>query len=196
MSVALCRARLPLMTRSPWFSWRLGRTCASYTEAAGLLDLKEQRIVAAAALEQHQIDTHADTADTDDLTDHIDKREAVEQKPPVLLQRQAVLGEELVDQVGLLVVIDGDANRGILVDPGPPVDHAGELGERALARANLRLLLDVGRHTTTVGWFEVLDQVIDRDAVVPDVQLRRVDISAHAVAVGRGGGHYRRLGGA
>ena len=159
-----------------------------------LLDLEEQRVVAAAALEQHQIDPHADTADADDLADHIDQREPVEQTPEVLLQGQAIPGEELVDEVGLLFVIDGDANRRILVDPRPAVDHAGELAEGALARADLRLLLDVGRQGAAVRRFEVLDQVIDGDAVVPDVQLGRIGISPHALAVGRRRRHHRGLG--
>ena len=86
----------------------------------GLLDLQEQRVGAAAALEQHQVDLHPHAAYPHDLADHIDLGEPVEQAPPVLLEGQPVPGEEVVDQVGLFVVADRDADRGILGYPGRP----------------------------------------------------------------------------
>ena len=146
----------------------------------GLLDLQEQRIGAAAALEQHQVDPHADAADPDHLADHVDLGEPVEQAPPVLLQGQPVLGEQLVDEVGLLVVADRDPDRRFLGDPRSPVRHRGELGERAAAGAALALLLDVDRDPPAVGRLEVVDQAVDVHAVVPDVQLGHRRVAAHA----------------
>src|SRR5215469_9182434 len=41
MSVALCTSRLPLITRSPWVSWRLGSVKASYTDGPACLTCKK-----------------------------------------------------------------------------------------------------------------------------------------------------------
>lgn len=71
---------------------------------------------------------------------------------PILLQGHPVAGQELVGQRVLLVVADGDADGWGLVDPGPAVDHRGELGERAAVGAALGLFLDVDRQLPTVRW--------------------------------------------
>ena len=102
MSVALCTSRLPLITLAPWLSWRLGPGVGFVHRRARLLDLEEQRIGAAAALEQHQVDPHPDAADPDHLADHVDLGEPVEQAPPVLLQGQPILGQKVIDEVKLL----------------------------------------------------------------------------------------------
>ena len=83
----------------------------------GLLDLQEQRVAAAAALEEDQIYAHADAGHPDHLADHVNRREAVEQEAPILLQGHPVAGEELVGQ-RVLLVVDGNAGGSVLVDPG------------------------------------------------------------------------------
>ena len=72
MSVALWMNRLPLITRRPWLAWRLGRVWASYTDGPACLTCRNSGIGAGAALEQHQVDPHADAADADDLADDVD----------------------------------------------------------------------------------------------------------------------------
>jgi hypothetical protein len=151
---------------------------------SSLLDLQEQWIGAGTALQQHQVDLHAHAAHPHDLADHVDRGEPVEQGPPVLLQGYPVLGQEVVDQVVLLVVADRDADGRVLGDPGAPVRHRGELGEGSPARAALALLLDVNRDPPAVGWLEVADQVVDVRAVVPDVELGHCRVPAHAPGIG------------
>src|SRR6185437_1981804 len=138
---------------------------------SSLLDLQEQWVDPGSALQQHQVDLHAHAAYAHDLADHVDRGEPVEQAPPVLLQGNPVLGQEVVDQVVLLIVADRDADGRVLGDPGAPVRHRGELGERSPARAALALLLDVNRGPPAVSRLEVADQVVDVRAVVPDVEF-------------------------
>ncbi len=165
---------------------------------SGLLDLKEQRVGAGAALKQHQVDLHPHAAHPDHLTHHVDHREPVEQALPVLLKRQPVLGQEALDDVRLLVVADRDADRRVLGDAGAPVHQGGELGERPAAGATVPFSLDIDGDQAAVGWLKVADQAVDAHAVVPDVELWHRPVPAHAPAIGlhgrgyRGAGHCRR----
>ena len=164
----------------------------------GLLDLKEQRVGAGAALEQHQVDLHPHTAHPDHLPHHVHHREPVEQAPPVLLEGQPVLRQQVIGQVILLVVADRDADRRVGGDPRAPVTHRGQLGEGAAAGAAPALLLDVDGDLAPVGRLEVADQAVDVHAVVPDVQLGHRPVTADAAAVSphacrdRGVGALRR----
>src|ERR1700722_3737106 len=74
-----------------------------------LLDLQEQWVGATAALKERQVHPHTDAAYPHDLADGIDLGEPVEQNPAVLLKGQPVLGQEVIDQVGLLLITDRDA---------------------------------------------------------------------------------------
>jgi len=85
-----------------------------------LFHLKEEGVRACSALEEHQVHPHADAADTHNLPDGVDLGEAVEEVAPVLLEGQAVLGEEVVDELILLVVVDRHADRGSSVMRGLP----------------------------------------------------------------------------
>src|ERR1019366_3911915 len=151
-------------------------------------------IGAGAPLEQHQIDLHPDAAHPDHRTDHVYRGEPIEQAPPVLLEGQPVLGEQVVDEVILFVVVDGDADRGLLGDPGPPVRHGRQLGEGPATGTALLLLLDVDRDPAAVGRLEIVDPAVDVHAVVPDVELRRSRVPAHAAAIGVNGGSHRGVG--
>ena len=77
-----------------------------------------------------------------------------------------------------------------LVDPGPAVDHRGELGEGAAVGAALGLLLDVDRQLPPVGRREVFDQAIDVSPVVPEVELLHPRVAGHPVPVGLPGGDH------
>ena len=135
---------------------------------SGLLDLQEQRVAAAAALEEDQIYAHADAGHPHHLADHVNRREAVEQEAPIVPQGHPLASEELVGQRVLLVVVDGNAGGWVLVDPWPAVDHRGELGERAEVSTAPRLLLDVHRDPPVVGRCEVADQAVNMRAVAPE----------------------------
>jgi hypothetical protein len=159
-----------------------------------LLGLEEQWVSTAAALQEHQVDPHAHAAYSDDLANHIDGGKPVEQAPPVLLEGQPVPGQEVIDDVGLLVVAERDADRGLLGDPGTPVRHRRQPGERSAAGAGLPLLLDVDRDAPAVGRLEIADQVVGVNAVVPDVELGHHHVPAHAGAIGLDAGRYRGNG--
>ena len=88
---------------------------------SGLLALQEQGIGPGASGEEHQVDDHAHAAHPDHLADHVDGSEAVEERPAVLLERGPVAPEKVVDDVALLVVVDGDPQRGLGGDAGPAV---------------------------------------------------------------------------
>ncbi len=160
----------------------------------GLLDLKEQRVGAGAALEQHQVDLHPHAAHPHHLPHHVDHGEPVEQAPPVLLESQPVLGEEVIGEVILFVVADRDPDRRIGGYPRAPVRHRGELGERATVGAALPLFLDVDGHPAAVGRLEVADQAVDVHAVVPDVELGHGAVAADPAAVCLQAGGDRGVG--
>ena len=160
----------------------------------GLLDLQKQGIRAGAALEQHQIDPHPDAAHADDLADDVDHREVIQEAPPVLRQGQPVLGQQVVDQIGLMIIVDRDPDRRVLGDPRPAVGHRGQLGEGSAVGPPLALLLDVDRDRSPVGRLEVPEQAVDMHAVVPDVDLRHRSVLAHPPPVGVDGGGHRGIG--
>jgi hypothetical protein len=137
----------------------------------------------APALQENQVDLHPDAADADHFADHVDRHEPIEEVPVILAQGQAVLGEKSVDHLVLFVVADRDPDRRILGYPRPPVGHRRQLGERPATGASIALPLDVDRHLPAVGGFEIVDQVVGWDAVVPDVELRHCCVPAHAPAV-------------
>ena len=114
----------------------------------GLFDLQEQRVGPGAALHEHQVDLHPHAADPNDLAHDVGLGEPVEQGPPVLLEGQPVLGQEVVDQVVLLLVADGDPDRRLLGYPRPSVAMVVSLANAPrLVRRSL-LLLDVDRDPT------------------------------------------------
>ena len=86
----------------------------------GLLALQEEWVDAAATLQQHEVDAHADAPDSDHLADHVGLGEPVEQVAAVVLERAPVAGQQLVDEGGLLVVVDRDADRRSSVMRGRP----------------------------------------------------------------------------
>ncbi len=156
-----------------------------------LLALQEERVVAAAPLEEHEVDAHADAADADHLADHVGLGVPVEEVAPVLLQRRPVAAEQLVDEVGLLVVVDGRPHRRVLGDPGAAVGHLGQLGVGAAVGALGPLGLDVDGHPSPVGRLEVAEQAVDVGPVVPDVELGHPGVAPHPAPVR----HDRRLDG-
>ena len=71
------------------------------------MTLEEERVGAAAPLEEDQVDAHAHAAHAHHLADHVGLGEPVEEMATVLLQGQPVPAQQLVDEVGLLLVVDG-----------------------------------------------------------------------------------------
>ncbi len=106
------------MTRSPWCVVRARVGVGLVDGGAGLLALEEQRVGPGPPGEEDQVHHHADAAHTDHLTDDVDRCEAVEQGPAVLLERLAVGAEEVLDDVALLGVVDGDPQRRLRGDAG------------------------------------------------------------------------------
>ena len=102
----------------------------------------------------------------------------------VLLERQAVFAEEPLDDVALLIVVEGDAQRGLRCDACPPTPLGRQLLERAAARPCLLLLLELHLHLAAVGWFEVVDELVEARALVPDVEERQRGVVPHPVAIG------------
>ena len=89
----------------------------------GLLDLEEERVVVAGALEQRHVRPEADAADADDLQRRIDDPVAIEQDAAILLEtlpvsRSGVVGEPERELLGM------DDHRGPVDDPTLP---SGEL---------------------------------------------------------------------
>ena len=111
-------------------------------------------------------------------------REAVEQPAAVLLERQAVFAEQALDDVALFVVVERDAERGMRGDARPARPRRRELGERAPARPRLLALLELDLHLAAVGRFEVVDELVEARALVPDVEERQGGVVPHPVAVG------------
>ena len=137
-----------------------------------------------APFEQDEVHHHADAADPDHLADDVHRGEAVEQPAAVLLEREAVLREQAFDDVALLVVVEGHAQRRLRGDACPPAPLGGQLLEGAAARPRLLLLLELHLHLAAVGRFEVVDELVEARALVPDVEQRQRGVVPHAVAVG------------
>ena len=106
------------------------------------LDLQEQRILLVAALEQDDERSGADAADPDHLAGHVDDLEALQKRPPVILQGVAVRAELLVDDTLELIDRRTDArgehaqrydDRRLIDDPVAAVDLLGELRQRLQA---------------------------------------------------------------
>src|SRR5436305_1247179 len=161
-----------------------------------LLDLQEQGVGPGTTLEEHQVDHHSDAADPHDLANDVDRCESIEQAPSVFLQCQSVLGKELVDEIVLLIVADGDADRRILGNTWTPVSHRRELFERSTARAAAALLVDVDRHPSTICRLEVADPAVEVHTVVPDVQLGHRRVATHTLVIGLDASGDCRIGSA
>ncbi len=151
---------------------------------ARLLALQEERVPGGASFEEDEVHHHADAADPDHLPDDVHRGEAVEQAATVLLERQSVFTEEPLDDVALLIVVEGDAQRGLRCDACPPTPLDRQLLERAAARPCLLLLLELHLHLAAVGWFEVVDELVEARALVPDVEERQRGVEPHPVAIG------------
>ena len=163
----------------------------------GLLALQEERVGTRTTREEHQVHDHADTAHPHDLADHVHGGEAVEQGAAILLEREPVPGQQVVHDVLLLAVVDGDAERGLGGDARPSACHRGQLGERPAAGPPLLAPLDPHLHLAPVGRLEGVDEVLCLHAVVPDVDLGHGGVAAHPSPVGVDGRRDRsvRLGG-
>ncbi len=110
---------------------------------SGLLELQEEWVGPGASREEHEVDDHADAAHPHHLADHVHRGEAVEERAAVLLEGEPVSTEQVVDDVLLLLVVDGDAQRGLCGDAGPATRHRGQLGEGAAAGPLRLALLDL-----------------------------------------------------
>ena len=86
MSLVDCSRRWPVTMRSPWEGYGLGFEEPFEDGGLGLLDLEEERIVVAGALEQRHVRTEADAADADDLQRRIDDPVAIEQDAAIFLE--------------------------------------------------------------------------------------------------------------
>ncbi len=150
----------------------------------GLLALQEERVPGRAPFEEDEVHHHADAADPDHLADDVHRGEAVEEPAAVLLEREAVLPEEPFHDVALLVVVEGHAQRGLRRDAGPPAPLGGQLLEGAAARPRLLLLLELHLHLAAVGRFEVVDELVEARAFVPDVEKGQGGVVPHPVAIG------------
>ena len=170
MSVALWTIRLPAMTRAPWLSCGARVRVLLVDRRAGLLELQEERVATGAALEQREVHHHPDAADPDHLAHDVDGDEAVEEVPAIILERQPVVGDQVVDDVALFVVVERHAQRRLGDDARPSAPLRGQLGERPAARPFLLALLELDLHLAPVGGFEVVDEAVEARAVVPDVE--------------------------
>ena len=108
------------------------------------LHLKEQRVPLVAALEQGDVRTGADAADTDDLPRGIHELEALEESTEIVPQCLAVRAELLVEYLLDLVGRDAEAlgglaqrddDRWLAHNSVPAVDLLRELRERLQAVA-------------------------------------------------------------
>ena len=97
-----------------------------------LLQLQEQHVVGAAALEQGDVGAQPDAADPDHLVGDVDHRVAAEYPPPVRGQGAEVLVESLGDRVRLGVADPGDQRR-VFHQAASAVALGGELGQRPVA---------------------------------------------------------------
>ena len=130
MSVALWTRRLPATTRAAVIAVGTRSEVGLVDRRSRLLALEEQGVGPAAPLEQDQVDPHADAAHPDDLADDVGLGEPVEQVAAILLEGRPVAGEEVVDQLGLLVVVDGGPDGGSSVMRGRPCAIVGRAWRR------------------------------------------------------------------
>ena len=71
--------------------------------SARLLELQEQHVVGAAALEQGDVRPQADAADADDLVRDVDERVAAEHTPPVRRERLEIVIEAGSEPLAVLL---------------------------------------------------------------------------------------------
>ena len=139
MSLADCIRRWPSTTRRPWFAYAALAGVRLEHGRLGLLDLQEQRVVAVAPAAAAAIHDRVPTLPTPTtLRAKSTQLERLEQLPAVRLQRPAVAPEPLVQNVAHLVrrhlrhqLVERNDERRIAEDADPPVDHPGQLRERA-----------------------------------------------------------------
>src|SRR6516164_8636656 len=114
----------------------------------GLLDLKEQRVLRIAPLEQDDERPGPDAADADDLAGRVHELETLQQLTPVILQGFPVGTELITDRlpglagrqaVGGGQVTQGDDDRRLGDDPILPIDLFAELGQGLEAVPRVRL---------------------------------------------------------
>ena len=92
--------------------------------------------------------------------------------------------EQPLDDVALLVVVERHAQRRLRRDARPPAPLGGQLVEGAAAGPGLLALLELHLHLAAVGRLEVVDELVEARALVPDVEQRQGGVVPHAVAVG------------
>jgi hypothetical protein len=73
----------------------------------------------------------------------------------------------------------------------PPAPLGRDLGEGAAAGPRLLVLLELHLHLTAVGRFEVVDELVEAGALVPDVEQGQRRVVPHPVAVGVDGRRHR-----
>ena len=159
----------------------------------GLLALQEERVPGRAPFEEHEVHHHADAADPDHLADDVHRGEAVEEPAAVFLECEAVLPEETLHDVALLVVVQGHAQWGLWRDACPPTPLGGQLLERAAARPRVLVLLELHLYLAAVGRFEVVDELVEARALVPDVEKGQGGVVPHPVAIGVDRGRDRGI---
>ena len=147
MSLAACISRWPATTRSPFDSGRRRDEVGEHGRLR-LLDLQEQRVVAAAAEQEHDPDARADAADADDLARHVDEAEALEQRAALARQRAAVVVEDRADggmrrvalEPGRRELVERHDQRRLRDDPRLAVDEPRQLrvGVEAVVQARPR----------------------------------------------------------
>ena len=98
---------------------------------ARLLQLEEQHVVGAAALEQRHVGAQADAADADDLVGDVDQGVAAQDPAPVRRQGAQVLVQRGRDQVAVLLGDVGDQRR-LVHDVPTALVLAGEPRQRAV----------------------------------------------------------------
>ncbi len=129
------------------------------------------------------------TADTHDLAGEVEQVEAVEQVTTLVGQRRPVPVDHRHDVVEVDTrPVDVDHQRRILLEPDVVAHRVGQLGHGATVGLAERLL-HVPLHERPVLLREVVEDLVDVDAVVPELEHPKFRRGRHDLAVGAGGGH-------
>ena len=185
MSLAAWVRRWPSTTRCPWLANSLLPRNALQHRSLRLLELEEERIVAVATEQQHDVGARADAADTDHLARSVRVAVALQELAPITRQRPAIGADDDAQEVfGLVCAITQDvfdrSDHGRVADDARlTVDDLRQLRER------LQTVLRAGLRQVAVSAFQLFcrgflpppgQQLLGIQTRVPELQVahRRV----------------------
>ena len=153
----------------------------------GFLDLEDQRVVVAAAVEQRDPATGPDAADADHLAGGVDEAVPIEEVLALVGQTGPVVVEQRCDAAQLVVAGYVSYQRELIDDPTVSVDDCGELRDGLEPVVHVRACDGLVGQSFRFrsGVFISARTVLGVDAPVPHVQGRERRNVGHGVRVGQ-----------